>query len=1048
MSIPGVNLQLILSTLAAQRQLQQDMTSAARRAGQQSSDAFNAAFRPRNIAQDILPFAATAVVSRGFQTIVKSAQQYEAALNATTQVYGEMSGELNKFVELNSRSLGLAKKDAQDYVNQFGAILIGLDLGQDQAAKFSQQLVKAGAALAAFRNTSVEQAIVALQAGFRGEYDSLQRFIPQVSDLTLTLHAMKMGLADTRSAVDQQDKALALLDITQNSVARSAGQAELEQGNLQTRLAETKAQSIDAATAVGQRLIPALEGSLDVVNAVGPATVLLAAGMLLLGRRMTASAASSGGFIGSMRASASSSFALTTALARQQAQFSGLTVAQALAARQAIVANNAIIASSSATQAALTGLGATWGRLAGQMAAAATTGTIAARSLGVAAVAARGVGMGLAAGMAALGGPVTLALTAATIGVGYFLTQQSKQREESKRAAAENKTYAESLEEIGDRSSQAAKALAAKTVVDNGLAAQADRNYVSLERLTQAYLGNKGALDLINETVDSRIEALKREEEASARTNNYARTEAIRRQIADAEKFKAAVNGNAEALDAAANKQDLYNRALGQSSNQMAGIRDVWAEAKEALDNYREAEELLVNNRVDLIDSQQAVAESLRELTEGIKENGTTLDINTAKGSANIDNIQRYVEELYDQAEAEVATTGVVSAETQKRIDSLKAQLIQMGFNKQQIEEIIAAYKRVPPEVVTQIKVMGGADAQNELTAIGKKAVEMIAQYNLTPTQAFGLASGRDPRAVFGQNRAYGGPIFGPDKGDRADNALVAATPGEWVIQKPSVKKLEQNYGPKAMYLINEGILPIDGQFAAGGPVQHTARPKDWRSWAELVAKAKKLHEDKKKSLEPVAGDPGGGPGGGSLGGSAGMMRIIRSAFPGHPLWSGYRPGSTTLSGKRSFHALDRATDTPPDRGVAAFIHGNYGAGTRELITPFPEFNLHNGRPHRYTGAVWNQHNFAGGNAHNHWAYDQGGPLNPGQMAMNYGSQPEEILNPENTVRFRALAEGQTAIHLSDMTVGKIVQALQTRPVIIQVDGREIARSVFDRGVL
>jgi hypothetical protein len=123
----------------------------------------------------------------------------------------------------------------------------------------------------------------------------------------------------------------------------------------------------------------------------------------------------------------------------------------------------------------------------------------------------------------------------------------------------------------------------------------------------------------------------------------------------------------------------------------------------------------------------------------------------------------------------------------------------------------------------------------------------------------------------------------------------------------------------------------------------------------------------------------GMGAGSGELGGGAGpggykwQMAVLRAAFPGLELISGYRPGSRTLSGNRSYHSVGRAVDLPPRRDVAKWIYENYGKRTKELITPYQEYNLHNGRPHRYTGAIWNQHNFAGGNAHDHWAYKDGG---------------------------------------------------------------------------
>jgi hypothetical protein len=157
-----------------------------------------------------------------------------------------------------------------------------------------------------------------------------------------------------------------------------------------------------------------------------------------------------------------------------------------------------------------------------------------------------------------------------------------------------------------------------------------------------------------------------------------------------------------------------------------------------------------------------------------------------------------------------------------------------------------------------------------------------------------------------------------------------------------------------------------------------------------------------------LLGGPDGGPGNGSspFGGSAGMMRVLRQQFPGLRLISGFRPGAMTLTGNPSYHGRDRAVDLEPIRAVAEHIFRSFRSITKELITPFQEFNLLNGRKHTYTGAVWNQHNWSGGNAHVHWAaklgglvprlpfgsYDSGGHLPTGlSLAYNGTGRPEPV---------------------------------------------------------
>jgi tape measure domain-containing protein len=140
----------------------------------------------------------------------------------------------------------------------------------------------------------------------------------------------------------------------------------------------------------------------------------------------------------------------------------------------------------------------------------------------------------------------------------------------------------------------------------------------------------------------------------------------------------------------------------------------------------------------------------------------------------------------------------------------------------------------------------------------------------------------------------------------------------------------------------------------------------------------------------------------GSIGGAGGAMgwaamrALISGRFPGLGMISGFRPGARTLTGNRSYHSVGRAVDYPPVRALAQWIRGTFGAKTKELITPWQDLNLWNGKPHRYHGAVWNQHNFAGGNAHVHWAMDTASEVDPGWfLGYNGTGKPETLVNAD-----------------------------------------------------
>lgn len=141
-----------------------------------------------------------------------------------------------------------------------------------------------------------------------------------------------------------------------------------------------------------------------------------------------------------------------------------------------------------------------------------------------------------------------------------------------------------------------------------------------------------------------------------------------------------------------------------------------------------------------------------------------------------------------------------------------------------------------------------------------------------------------------------------------------------------------------------------------------------------------------------AAGALGAGSFAGLAPGISAVLADLRSVFGAVGVISGYRPGARTLSGNVSYHASGRAIDIAPVLGWAQYLRYAWGPRLRELITPWNALNILNGQPHTYTGAVWAQHNFAGGNAHIHAAFDQGGFLLPGlNIVPNNTGRPEPV---------------------------------------------------------
>ncbi|HEY9414677.1 MAG TPA: phage tail tape measure protein [Pseudonocardia sp.] len=220
--------------------------------------------------------------------------------------------------------------------------------------------------------------------------------------------------------------------------------------------------------------------------------------------------------------------------------------------------------------------------------------------------------------------------------------------------------------------------------------------------------------------------------------------------------------------------------------------------------------------------------------------------------------------------------------------------------------------------------------------------------------------------------KGFQGPFQGKDfatggwtgPGGKYDPAGIVHA-DEFVVRKESRQKIEQQAPGLLDHLNRYGSVPEDvvdttPGYAAGGrvvlPYPTTVRGTRIPSRREVT-----------EAVTPFIPTSGAT--------APAIVAAVRAAFPGLTAISTYRPGAMTLTGNRSYHASNRAVDFPPSRELAQWWNAHYMTRTKELISPYQEFNIHNGRRHSYTGAVWNQHNFAGGNAHDHIAMASGGVI-------------------------------------------------------------------------
>lgn len=207
-----------------------------------------------------------AAAAAGLFSLVDAASEAEQSVGAVSAIFGSAAGIIDAFAAGSAEAAGLTATAARNMTSQIGALLQGFGFTQQEAAKTSVVLAQLGADLAATFGGSPEDAVLALGAALRGEFDPLERFGVSLNITQANLKAVELGLADSTSNVDLNARAQASLALIMERSTGAQGQFAREINTTAGQLAVAKASAQEAAVAVGETLAPTFVELLGIVT--------------------------------------------------------------------------------------------------------------------------------------------------------------------------------------------------------------------------------------------------------------------------------------------------------------------------------------------------------------------------------------------------------------------------------------------------------------------------------------------------------------------------------------------------------------------------------------------------------------------------------------------------------------------------------------------------------------------------------------------------------------------------------------------------------------
>ena len=213
-------------------------------------------------------FVAGAVVA------VRAASDLGEAQNKVNVIFGESSRAVTEFAE-NSASIGLATAEALDAAGAFGSMFDAAGLASAESAEMSTTMVALAGDMASFNNTDPSEMLERLRSGLAGEAEPLRRFGVFISEAAVNTEALASGLVKQGQELTDVQRIQARYNIIMRDTTKQQGDFARTSNSLPNLLRTLRAELINVAASVGQKLLPVVVGVVRGLRAmIGPVTAL------------------------------------------------------------------------------------------------------------------------------------------------------------------------------------------------------------------------------------------------------------------------------------------------------------------------------------------------------------------------------------------------------------------------------------------------------------------------------------------------------------------------------------------------------------------------------------------------------------------------------------------------------------------------------------------------------------------------------------------------------------------------------------------------------
>jgi hypothetical protein len=190
---------------------------------------------------------------------VTDASSLQESVSKSNVVFGESASSVQAWAKTASSAFGQSNQQALEAAATIGNMFKAMGIADAESANMSKSIVELASDLASFNNTSIDEAIMAINAALRGESEPIRRYGVLLDEATLKADAFAKGIFNGKGTLTPATKALSAYNVILRQTTTAQGDFKRTSDGFANSTRTIQASLADASAGIGQGLLPAIE---------------------------------------------------------------------------------------------------------------------------------------------------------------------------------------------------------------------------------------------------------------------------------------------------------------------------------------------------------------------------------------------------------------------------------------------------------------------------------------------------------------------------------------------------------------------------------------------------------------------------------------------------------------------------------------------------------------------------------------------------------------------------------------------------------------------